>query len=130
MGKNLVGKWTTKKGDTSNSCHFIVKTEHLVDFKIRLLTLRRLSTNQIYLLIMRTIIFLFLVVCLGTQSQAKDKLPVTKVQTIVMPMADIIDQSEINTQGYQTAARFFKVKNARIKQALKFRPGTKKTLFA
>ena len=103
---------------------------HFVEFEIRLLTIRGLSTNQIYLLIMRTIIFLFLVVCLGTKSQAQDKLPVTKVQTIVMPMAYIIDQSEINTQGYQTAARFFKVKNARIKQALKFKPTTLKTLFA
>jgi len=79
---------------------------------------------------MRTVIFLFLVVCLGTKSQAKNKLPVTKVQVIVMPMADIIHQTEINTQGYQTAARFFKVKNARIKQALKFKPTTVKTFFA
>lgn len=79
---------------------------------------------------MRTVIFLFLVVCLGTKSQAKNKLPVTKVQVIVMPMADIIHQTEINTQGYQTAARFFKVKNARIKQALKFKPTSFKTLFA
>ncbi|WP_339628109.1 hypothetical protein [uncultured Maribacter sp.] len=79
---------------------------------------------------MRTIIFLFLVVCLGTASQAQDRLPVTKVQTVVMPMADIIDQSDINTQGYQTAARFFKVKNARIKQALKFKPTTLKILIA
>ncbi|SKB27599.1 hypothetical protein SAMN05660866_00474 [Maribacter arcticus] len=89
-----------------------------------------LSTNQIYLLIMRTIIFLFLVVCLGTKSQAQHKLPVTKVQSFTMPMVDIIGQSEINTQGYQTAARFFKVKNARVKQALKFKPTTLKTLFA
>jgi hypothetical protein len=79
---------------------------------------------------MRTIIFLFLVVCLGTKSQAQDKLPVTKVQSIKMPMAEIIDQSEINTQGYQTATKFFKVKNARIKQALRFKPTTIKTLFA
>ena len=92
--------------------------------------MRGLSINQIYLLIMRTIIFLFLVVCLGTKSQAQEMLPVTKVKTIVMPMADIIVQSEINTQGYQTAARFFKVKNARIKQALKFKPTTVKTFFA
>ena len=79
---------------------------------------------------MRTIIFLFLVVCLGTKSQAKEKLPVAKVQTIVLPMAVMIDQSVINIQGYQTAARFFKVKNARIKQALKFKPTIIKTLFA
>lgn len=92
--------------------------------------MRRLSTNQIHLLIMRAIIFLLLVVCLGTKSQAQKMLPVTKVKTIIMPIADIIDQSEINTQGYQTAARFFKVKNARIKQALKFKPTTLRILFA
>ena len=71
---------------------------------------------------METVIFLFLVICLGTQSQAQEKSPNTKVQTIVMPMADITVKSDVNTQGFQTAARFFKVKNARVKQALLFKP--------
>ncbi|TDS17017.1 hypothetical protein DFQ03_1507 [Maribacter caenipelagi] len=70
---------------------------------------------------MRTIIFLFLVICLGTQSQAQSKSPDIKVQTIIMPMADVIIKSDVNTQGFQTAARFFKVKNARVKQALLFK---------
>ncbi|HDZ05540.1 hypothetical protein LCGC14_0067560 [marine sediment metagenome] len=79
---------------------------------------------------MRTIIFLFLVVCLGTQSQAQAKLPVSKVQTIVMPMADITIKSDVNSQGFQTAARFFKVKNARVKQALLFKPRVRTLFFA
>ncbi|MEO9479214.1 MAG: hypothetical protein ABJO28_13900 [Maribacter dokdonensis] len=79
---------------------------------------------------MRTIIFLFLVICLGTQSQAQEKSPNTKVQTIVMPMANITVKSDVNTQGFQTAARFFKVKNARVKQALLFKPGVRTMSFA
>ena len=79
---------------------------------------------------MRTIIFLFLVVCLGTQSQAQAKLPVSKVQTIVMPMADITIKSDVNSQGFQTAERFFKVKNARVKQALLFKPRVRTLFFA
>tara|TARA_R110002051_G_scaffold34256_4_gene76380 strand:- start:13878 stop:14117 length:240 start_codon:yes stop_codon:yes gene_type:complete len=71
---------------------------------------------------MRTIIFLFLVICLGTQSQAQQQLPVKKVQTIVMPIVPITVNSNFNSQGFQTAARFFKVKNARVKQALLFKP--------
>jgi len=79
---------------------------------------------------MRTILFLFLVICLGTESQAQEKLQVSKVQTIIMPMADIINQSEINHKGLQTAARFFKEKNARVKRALLFKRESRKTLFA
>jgi len=79
---------------------------------------------------MRTIIFLFLVICLGTQSQAQVKSPDTKVQTVVMPMADVTIKSDVNAQGFQTAARFFKVKNARIKQALLFKPRVRTLLFA
>lgn len=79
---------------------------------------------------MRTIIFLFLVVCLGIQSQAQAKSPVSKVQTIVMPMADVTIKSDVNSQGFQTAARFFKVKNARVKQALLFKPRVKTLFFA
>ncbi|MEP2280972.1 hypothetical protein [Maribacter sp.] len=70
---------------------------------------------------MRTIIFLFLVICLGTKSQAQSKSPDAKVQTIVMPMADVTIKSDVNTPGFQTAARFFKVKNARVKRALLFK---------
>ncbi|WP_116770805.1 hypothetical protein [Maribacter litoralis] len=79
---------------------------------------------------MRTIIFLFLVICLGTQSQAQEKSPDTKVQTIVMPMADVTIKSDVNAQGFQTAARFFKVKNARVKQALLFKPRVRTLFFA
>ncbi|WP_282179550.1 hypothetical protein [Maribacter stanieri] len=79
---------------------------------------------------MRTIIFLFLVVCLGTQSQAQAKSPVSKVKTIVMPMADVSIKSDVNSQGFQTAARFFKVKNARVKQALLFKPRVRTLFFA
>ena len=79
---------------------------------------------------MRTIIFLFLVVCLGTQSQAQAKSPVSKVKTIVMPMADVIIKSDVNTHGFQTAARFYKVKNARVKRALLFKARIRTVSFA
>lgn len=79
---------------------------------------------------MRTIIFLFLVICLGTKSQAQSKSPDTKVQTIVMPMADVAIKSDVNTHGFQTAARFYKVKNARIKRALLFKVRVRTVSFA
>ncbi len=79
---------------------------------------------------MRTIIFLFLVICLGTQSQAQSKSPDTKVQTIVMPMADVTIKSDVNTHGFQTAARFYKVKNARVKRALLFKVRIRTVSFA
>ncbi|KSA14557.1 hypothetical protein I600_1159 [Maribacter dokdonensis DSW-8] len=47
-----------------------------------------------------------------------------------MPMADITVKSDVNTQGFQTAARFFKVKNARVKQALLFKPRVRTMSFA
>jgi len=79
---------------------------------------------------MRTIIFLFLVICLGTKSQAQSKSPDTKVQTIVMPMADVTIKSDVNTHGFQTAARFYKVKNARVKRALLFKARIRTVSFA
>ncbi|TLP80348.1 hypothetical protein [Maribacter sp. ACAM166] len=79
---------------------------------------------------MRTILFLFLVICLGTQSQAQEKLLVTKVQAIVMPLTEKIEQSETNHQSFETAARFFKVKNARVKRALLFKSRSRRILFA
>ena len=79
---------------------------------------------------MRTIIFLFLVICLGTSSQAQNKLSVSKVKTISMPMAQTTYQTDIISQSPQTAARFFKVKNARVKQALLFKARFTKTQIA
>ncbi|SIQ40007.1 hypothetical protein [Maribacter ulvicola] len=79
---------------------------------------------------MRTIIFLLLVICLGTQSQAQSKSPDIKVQSVVMPMLDVTIKSDVNIQGFQTAARFYKVKNARVKQALLFKIGVKTVSFA
>lgn len=79
---------------------------------------------------MRTLIFLLLVTCLGTTSQAQDKSSVTRIQTIVMPMAHMLNTTETLPKGSQTAARFFKVKNARVKRALLFKPQFKRILVA
>jgi len=62
--------------------------------------------------------------------QAQKKSTHSKVPTMVMPMATILIQSNININDFQTAARFFKVKNARVKQALLFKPRIRKTFFA
>ncbi|APQ18302.1 hypothetical protein BTR34_13615 [Maribacter hydrothermalis] len=67
---------------------------------------------------------------MGTQSQAQQQLPLKKVQTTVMPIALITVKSNLNPQGFQTAARFFKVKNARVKQALLFKPRVRLLFFA
>ena len=79
---------------------------------------------------MRTIIFLSLVICLGTQLQAQKKSSNIKVPSVVMPLANVFEKSIVSPQDFQTAARFFKVKNARVKQALRFKPRFRKTVFA
>lgn len=79
---------------------------------------------------MRTLIFLLFVACLGTSSQAQEKLSVTRIQTIVMPIAQTVNKTEVLPQKSQTAARFFKVKNARVKRALLFKPRSRRALFA
>lgn len=65
-----------------------------------------------------------------THSQAQDKLHVNNVDAIVMPIAEPLAPTKISTKGFQTAARFFKVKNARVKRALQFKPGSKRILIA
>ncbi|MDO1514083.1 hypothetical protein Q2T41_15585 [Maribacter confluentis] len=79
---------------------------------------------------MRTLIFLFLVICLGTLSQAQENPTAKRVQVIVMPMAQAKPMAERLPMSSQTAARFFKVKNARIKRALAFKPISRRTLVA
>ncbi|MGB3145446.1 MAG: hypothetical protein WBB24_15200 [Maribacter sp.] len=79
---------------------------------------------------MRTILFLFLIICLGTSTQAQEKLSVTKVEGLTMPVINTLEKPDDTIQKFQTAARFFKVKNARVKQALLFRPRTRRTQVA
>jgi hypothetical protein len=79
---------------------------------------------------MRTILFLVLVICLGTSSQAQEASTEIKVDAVTMPMARTLSQSEFRIQKFQTAASFFKVKHGRVKKALRFIPNTKKTQFA
>ncbi len=81
-------------------------------------------------LLMRTILFLFLVICLGTSTQAQEKLSVRKVEGLTMPVTNTLEKPDDTIQKFQTAARFFKVKNARVKQALLFIPRTRRTQVA
>lgn len=71
---------------------------------------------------MRAILFLVLVVCLGTSSQAQDQSAVPKVKSIALPIAQTLVPSEFQIQKSQTAAIFFKVKHGRVKRALLFKP--------
>jgi hypothetical protein len=79
---------------------------------------------------MRTILFLFLVICLGTSTQAQEKLSVSKVEGLTMPVTNTLEKPDDTIQKFQAAARFFKVKNARVKQALLFRPRIRRTQVA
>lgn len=79
---------------------------------------------------MRTLIMLLLVVCLGTTSQAQERLAESKVIPIAFPIAQTLDQPVLGFQKSQTAASFFKVKYGRVKRALLFRPKTKRILVA
>jgi hypothetical protein len=81
-------------------------------------------------LLMRTILFLLLVIFLGTSSKAQEKTRITKVQTFTMPIVLTLSQSDIQIQNFQTAASFFKVKHGRVKKALRFITNTKKTQIA
>ncbi|WP_405381381.1 hypothetical protein [Maribacter sp. LLG6340-A2] len=79
---------------------------------------------------MRALLFIFLVICLGTSSQAQENPSVKKVQVIILPMAQTIPLPDRLPKRSQTAARFFKVKNARVKRALAFKPISKRTMMA
>ncbi|WP_419210854.1 hypothetical protein ACNR9Q_08820 [Maribacter sp. X9] len=79
---------------------------------------------------MRIILFLLLVVCLGTSTQAQEKLSISKVKTLTMPLAPTLEPAETPIKKFQTAASFFKVKHGRVKQALSFRPRSKRIQLA
>ena len=79
---------------------------------------------------MRAFLFIMLVICLGTSSQAQKKLSVSKVEVLTMPIETNLETFDGQYLKFQTAARFFKVKNGRVKQALLFRTRTKRTQVA
>lgn len=79
---------------------------------------------------MRTLLFLFLTVFIIRFGQAQQQRAVEKVQLLLMPTSQMIPQTETKVATIQIAARFYKVKNGRIKQALLFTPLYQKTLMA
>lgn len=79
---------------------------------------------------MRIVIFVLFVICLGTSSQAQEKIAAIKVQTLTTPLAKTLDTPKIQIPMALTAANFYTVKNARVKQALMFKPSTKRTQVA
>lgn len=69
---------------------------------------------------MRAIIFLLLVICMGAFSQAQD-ITQLKVQTIMMPIAQISEHPGIVKKQLPTVAGVFVLKNSRVKRALTFK---------
>jgi len=74
-------------------------------------------------------IFLFLCLFGNHSPKAQHKYPFTKCKSFTTHSRYNRPISEINTQGYLNLQSFSKVKNARVKQALKIKPTTLKNTF-
>lgn len=79
---------------------------------------------------MRTVFFVLFLICMGASSQAQEKKAAIKVQTLKMPVVLTLATPEIQVPMTQTAASFYKIKNARVKQALMFKTRYKRTQVA
>lgn len=69
---------------------------------------------------MRAILFLLLVICVGTFAQAQDTHQ-PKVETITMPIAYSVDKITEPNAEFPALAGVFVLKNSRIKRALTFK---------
>ena len=68
---------------------------------------------------MKTILFLMLVICMGTFAQAQKAEIEMKVSTISMPIAEPMDQTNLG-EKFPAVTGIFVLKHSRVKRALSF----------
>lgn len=81
--------------------------------------MHELYTDQIDLL-MKTILFLMLVICMGAFAQAQQPEIEMKLNTISMPITDPMDQTN-QGEKLPSVTGIFVFKHSRIKRALSFK---------
>ncbi|MFX0558196.1 hypothetical protein ACOCEA_15445 [Maribacter sp. CXY002] len=70
---------------------------------------------------MRYILFLLLVICMGTCAMAQHRNSEVKVKTIALPMSQTVHQTNFGEGGFPAITGIYVLKNSRVKRALAFK---------
>lgn len=70
---------------------------------------------------MRSILFLLLVICVGTCAMAQQQNSEVKVKTISLPLSQIVHQTNLGKDRFPTVTGIYVLKNSRVKRALEFK---------
>jgi len=105
---------------SSKKLYFIGENKPFIERQILKQHIYQLYNNQTNLQ-MRSILFLLLVIFVGTCTMAQQQHSEVKVKTISLPMSQTVHQTNLGKDGFPTVTGIYVLKNSRIKRALEFK---------